>query len=721
MSVCRRPGVVWLLGICLAATAACAVEPDAKPPQPGEIGWQRAVRLRTQLEAMPAEQRTAERYQEVMDAFRAVYRLDPNIARAPQAVAAVADLLVERGKLLHEDGAFHAAMLQYELLRKQYPHTDDAALALLLEAEVCRDDLRDNGCARQKLSSVVVAFPNTSFSEQAELELKQLPAPRAGEHAYVAGAGEMDAAPLLPHAEAAPKLPPARQEIGAAPRLPLLHPRAESAPKPPAPEVAERDVAREPVPATAPERVASNSAAVPAGVGVPDSVPDAGGAAGGDAGGPVRITGMRHWSNATSTRIAIDLTGKVTYQAVRLKNPDRIYFDLHGAHLAPGTRGQVTEQVDDGYLSRIRSAQFKPDVVRVVLDVSDVLEYSAFLMPNPWRLIIDVHGAASAPKKLPMSAPAAGKQDAPATAEASPPEGAADVAKLSAEPGRVAATRVPTSRPVVVGTEEEIPQPALVLAGVAKKAGKNGKAVPPVRIVIDAGHGGHDSGTLGPGGIEEKDVVLDVALRTGKLLHEKLGAEILYTRSDDTFVPLETRTAIANKAGADLFLSVHANSSDEDARGVEVYYLNATANARAVAIAERENNVPGHEVGQLSEMVRRISLKERVEESREFAADVDAKLYGALKAGNPGLKDRGVKKAPFMVLIGAQMPAVLAEISFLTDQEDAKKLAKPAYRQKIAAALEAGVERYVRPRKPAGPRSRFQGTTELAMAVRSGK
>ena len=323
-----------------------------------------------------------------------------------------------------------------------------------------------------------------------------------------------------------------------------------------------------------------------------------------------------------------------------------------------------------------------------------------------------------------MSAPAVPKQDAPLMAEAGAQEngrdGNADVAKLSTEPGRVAATRLPTSRPVVVGTEEEIPQPALVLAGVAKKAGKNGKAAPPIRIVIDAGHGGHDSGTLGPGGIEEKDVVLDVALRTGKLLHEKLGAEILYTRSDDTFVPLETRTAIANRAGADLFLSVHANSSDEDARGVEAYYLNATANARAVAIAERENNVPGHEVGQLSEMVRRISLKERVEESREFAADVDAKLYAALKAGNPGLKDRGVKKAPFMVLIGAQMPAVLAEISFLTNQDDAKKLAKPAYRQKIAAALEAGVERYVRTRKPVVPRSRFQGTTELAMAGERG-
>jgi N-acetylmuramoyl-L-alanine amidase len=159
--------------------------------------------------------------------------------------------------------------------------------------------------------------------------------------------------------------------------------------------------------------------------------------------------------------------------------------------------------------------------------------------------------------------------------------------------------------------------------------------------VIDAGHGGHDSGTIGVDGLEEKDVVLDVALRLGKLLHDRLGSEIIYTRSDDTFIPLETRTAIANKSQADLFLSIHANSSrDSTARGVETYYLNFTSQ------------------------------------------------------GNSGLKNRGVKKAPFVVLIGANMPSILAEISFVTNPRDADQLRQPEYRQRVAESLFQGVSKY---------------------------
>jgi N-acetylmuramoyl-L-alanine amidase len=217
------------------------------------------------------------------------------------------------------------------------------------------------------------------------------------------------------------------------------------------------------------------------------------------------------------------------------------------------------------------------------------------------------------------------------------------------------------------------------------------------RIVIDAGHGGHDSGTLGPDGIEEKDVVLDVALRLGKLLKQRLGADVIYTRSDDTFIPLETRTAIANKAQADLFISVHANSShDPSARGVEVYYLNFTTSPEALEVAARENAVSDQSIYQLSDLVKKITLKDKIDESREFAADVDRSLYAGLKDGNAGLKDRGVKKAPFVVLIGAQMPSILAEISFLTNPEDASQLRQGEYRERIAESLDAGVERYLR-------------------------
>ena len=187
---------------------------------------------------------------------------------------------------------------------------------------------------------------------------------------------------------------------------------------------------------------------------------------------------------------------------------------------------------------------------------------------------------------------------------------------------------------------------------------------------------------LGVDGIEEKDVVLDVALRLGKLLHDRLGAEIIYTRSDDTFIPLETRTAIANKAQADLFLSIHANSSpDASARGVETYYLNFTSSPDALETAARENAVSDQSIHQLSDLVKKIALKDKIEESREFASDVEASLYGGLQKGNAGLKDRGVKKAPFVVLIGANMPSILAEISFVTNAKDARQLQEPEYRR----------------------------------------
>ncbi len=190
-------------------------------------------------------------------------------------------------------------------------------------------------------------------------------------------------------------------------------------------------------------------------------------------------------------------------------------------------------------------------------------------------------------------------------------------------------------------------------------------------------------------------MVLDVALRLGKLLHDRLGAEIVYTRADDTFIPLETRTAIANKAQADLFISVHANSSqDPSARGVEVYYLNFTSDPEAMQVAGRENAVSSQRVNQLSDLVKKIALKDKIDESRELAADVDTSLYAGLKKGNEGLKDRGVKKAPFVVLIGANMPSILAEISFMTNPDDADELSRPAYRERVAESLYTGVARY---------------------------
>ena len=457
-----------------------------------------------------------------------------------------------------------------------------------------------------------------------------------------------------------------------------------------------------------------------------------------------QVAGIRHWSTPNYTRVAIDLGDDVTYEAARVPNPDRIYFDLHGTRLAQELVGKSFAVTDDGYLKRIRAAQFSNDMTRVVLDVNDVTEYSAFLLPNPYRLIIDIHGGSKAEPgapavSVPMQRAASAAPTVPNTT-AVKSGSSFDVAALSAQPGKVEATSQPTSQPisaVVTGKKDSGPEWSGVAEGgvaaavgtasdvpvaVAPKRLKKGKAVKDAdavparaavptadgetsmvralglkigRIVIDAGHGGHDSGTLGVDGIEEKDVVLDVALRLGKLLHDRLGAEIIYTRSDDTFVPLETRTAIANKAQADLFLSIHANSSaDASARGVETYYLNFTSSPDALETAARENAVSDQSIHQLSDLVKKITLKDKIEESREFAADVEQSLYGGLQRGNAGLKDRGVKKAPFVVLIGANMPSILAEISFVTNAKDARQLQQPDYRERVAESLYKGVAKY---------------------------
>jgi N-acetylmuramoyl-L-alanine amidase len=229
------------------------------------------------------------------------------------------------------------------------------------------------------------------------------------------------------------------------------------------------------------------------------------------------------------------------------------------------------------------------------------------------------------------------------------------------------------------------------------------------RIVIDAGHGGHDTGTIGPNGLMEKDVSLDVALRVGKLVAQRLpAAEIVYTRDDDTYVSLEKRTAIANQAKADLFLSIHANSSDDPAtRGVETYYLNFSDTPEAMDVATRENAVAQSSVHDLQNLVSKIARNEKTEESHDFATDIQDSLAKHMEnTSHPG-PDRGVRKAPFVVLIGANMPSVLAEISFLSNPADEQWLKKSENRQHIAEGLYRGIEAYL------------QSTNSLAANLRS--
>jgi N-acetylmuramoyl-L-alanine amidase len=217
------------------------------------------------------------------------------------------------------------------------------------------------------------------------------------------------------------------------------------------------------------------------------------------------------------------------------------------------------------------------------------------------------------------------------------------------------------------------------------------------RIVIDPGHGGYDIGTIGPTGLMEKDLCLDIARRLGKIIQQRLpGTEVVFTREGDTFVPLENRTAVANQAKADLFISIHANSSsDRKARGVETYYLNFAASEGAMEVAFRENALSRSSIHELQDLIKKIARNDKIEESRRLAADIQEALSKGLQPQNRTLKNRGVRKAPFVVLIGANMPSVLSEISFLSNPADEQMLKKPEHRQRVAEGLYHGVESYL--------------------------
>jgi N-acetylmuramoyl-L-alanine amidase len=715
--------------------------------------WEQAERGRETLEAIPEGTRTRANYARAMDGFRAVYHEAPGDVHAPDSVNAVAELLVEQGRGLHDEKSLKAAVGQYEFLRTQYPGSSLRVGALLAEGQIEEDDLHDAGAARERYALLVKKYPRSTLAEEAQAGLDSLDEGRGRREE---GRGKREEGALGGGAEVVRSGQASDRGVGS---------RASSGVS----GTAEAASSFPPMPVTGTAQSTPNTkvqagaldtlGAAAQGAGV-QSAADENAAIQNEAmmhvakaaarghGQLARVTGIRHWSTPTYTRVAIDLGDDVTYEAARVPNPDRIYFDLHGTRLAQELVGKSFAVTDDGFLKKIRAAQFSNDMTRVVLDVNDVTVYSAFLLPDPYRLIIDIHGGQpgteSKEQRSEDAAPAVevarGDTPAPRVAavvkatQARPvPNTVAtngsstfDVAALSAQPGKVEATSQPTSSPisaVVVGQGTvaggaggDAPVPAATKRPKRSKAAKDADALParaavPTadgetslvralglkigRIVIDAGHGGHDSGTLGVDGIEEKDVVLDVALRLGKLLHDRLGSEIIYTRSDDTFIPLETRTAIANKAQADLFLSIHANSSsDESARGVETYYLNFTTSPDALETAARENAVSDQSINQLSDLVKKIALKDKIAESREFASDVQQGLYGGLQRGNSGLKDRGVKKAPFVVLIGANMPSILAEISFVTNQRDAKQLREPEYRERVAESLYKGVAKY---------------------------
>jgi len=456
--------------------------------------------------------------------------------------------------------------------------------------------------------------------------------------------------------------------------------------------------------------------------------------------GQAHVEAVRYWSFGDVTRIAIQTQGDYTIASDQIENPWRVYFDLTGLRPPATVRhGIQTILVKDRLVKQIRVAEVSPSKTRIVFDLTGPAEVSSSQLVNPDRLMIEIRPKGTSLPALAVAHSTTGSQRVNLSANDAAPAGDivtlpdAQTGKIASKP-RVSTIQRPdglvvqqTSRPSIPITALPVsspapepaahpaiatttPPPVLVppvaskvvgVAAAAKKDSAGDRSLVRVfglklgKVVIDAGHGGHDTGTIGPNGLMEKDLVLDVALRLGKLITQQLGTQVVYTRSDDTFIPLESRTQIANEEKADLFISVHANSSPEpSATGVETYFFNLTSDKTGLDLASRENATSTSSISDLNDLLHRAVLQTKLEESREFAQRVQASLWACSVRMNSRSRDRGIRQAPFVVLIGATMPSILAEIGFVSNPHDEKLLRRPEERQKIAEALFKGVSQY---------------------------
>jgi N-acetylmuramoyl-L-alanine amidase len=419
------------------------------------------------------------------------------------------------------------------------------------------------------------------------------------------------------------------------------------------------------------------------------------------------VTAVRHWSLSGVTRMAVEVSGEFEYRTDRLHNPERVYYDILNARPKFDNKRLYTEDLDDPFVKRIRVAETTPGVTRVVLDLGNSAEAAASVLSSPDRLIIELRGNPNAPPTVTTTAtttmPLALPPTETATVTLTPKPLPLPELPVTARPLPDPADPTPmieTVKSIKAETVKAAPLPVEVGRPAHRTSAGSTSLVRALglklqRVVIDPGHGGHDEGTQGPKGLLEKELVLDVALRVGKLIEDRMGAEVIYTRSDDTFVPLEGRTTLANDRKADLFLSIHANSSPTTrVTGVETYYLNFTDSKDALDVASRENASSQKSVFELRDLIQRISAHDKAEESRDFASRIQTALFAFSSKTFPAEKNRGVRKAPFVVLIGANMPSVLAEIGFLSNPREETLLKKSDYRQKLAESLFRGISRY---------------------------
>ncbi|HJR60388.1 MAG TPA: N-acetylmuramoyl-L-alanine amidase, partial [Vicinamibacterales bacterium] len=433
-------------------------------------------------------------------------------------------------------------------------------------------------------------------------------------------------------------------------------------------------------------------AAAPEAAAPPVTTPPAVNAAPPAARDTVAIRDVKRTALPDGVRLTIEMDREAPYHSERLENPRRVFFDLKGTTPSPALL-DASLKFEDDIVREVRFGRH-PGATRIVMEMQGAESYSVFTLYEPFRLVVDFkRAAAGAPTPLPPPAKPTRPTPDPSVTPGPPP---AIPTPPKPSPAQQVDSSVPKdASPVPTGTTSPAAPPAPPAANADGKfslARQLGLGVS--RIVIDAGHGGHDPGAKA-NGLTESELTLDIALRVQKLLEKQPGVEVVMTRATDVFIPLEDRTKIANREGADLFLSIHANASrNTKARGVETYFLNFASNPDAEAVAARENAGSGQAMRKLPDIVRAIALNNKIDESRDLAEMVQRSMVRGLTPRNRALRDIGVKQAPFVVLIGAAMPSVLAEMSFVTNKQDAALLKTAAYRQQIAESLLDGIVRY---------------------------
>ena len=378
---------------------------------------------------------------------------------------------------------------------------------------------------------------------------------------------------------------------------------------------------------------------------------------------PATVMELKHWSNPDYTRVAIALEHDVTWESHELDKgtrngkPGRIFIDLHNARLGSGLR-DIT--IGDGLLKGVRTALYKPGVVRVVLDTENIRDYKIFPLSDPARLIIDVRGDRREEISRRDSSISNRQQD--------------DAAQ---SPARQAREESRPEKPV----KKEKKQPAISKIR---------------RIVLDPGHGGHDPGAVGASGLQEKDVVLSIALNLRDKIKDELGLDVVMTRSTDVFIPLEERTAIANKVNADLFVSIHANAAqNRHAAGIETYYLNLAKTEKVAQLAAKENGTSLEKVSTLQAILFDLMANYKLNDSAHLAEEVQKVLHKTIRSDYPDTKNLGVKQGPFYVLVGASMPSILTEVAFISNHAEEARLKDPVFLDLAADGIMEGIRSYI--------------------------